>query len=238
MARTKVRLTKTNAAALRLRVVPWRVRPRRLPSSVIRKNASNVLDFPDDFAAMFLSLGVWLMLVLGAPVITFVLAVMLLPFEATLVAIIAAGLLAIRFRRSHSVDHRPDPRWRRGERRSTAASFAPSVAFAISTARGGLLSNSSGDSSNARSPARWRLRPMRPTQCSPRHHPHRHANPLEATARRSGSGADLESAGHGGQLRQVARRFVDVVEFNAQDLSSRGEQEQPHRHARDDGVVQ
>lgn len=97
MARTKVRLTKTHAAALHLRVVPWRVRPRRLPSSVIRKNASNVLDFPDDFAAMFLSLGVWLMLVVGAPVITFFLAVMLLPFEATLVAIIAAGLLAIRF---------------------------------------------------------------------------------------------------------------------------------------------
>jgi hypothetical protein len=96
-ARTGVRLTKTQGAALRLRLVPWRLRPRRLRSSVIRKNASNVLDFPDDFGSMFLSLGLWLMLVVGAPVIAFVLAVMLLPLEATLVAIIAVGLLAIRF---------------------------------------------------------------------------------------------------------------------------------------------
>jgi hypothetical protein len=96
-SRIEVRLTKTQAAALRLRVVPWRVRARVLPSSVIRKNAGNVLDVPDDFASMFLSVGIWLMLVVGAPVIAFALAVMLLPFEVTLVAIIGLVLVAIRF---------------------------------------------------------------------------------------------------------------------------------------------
>ena len=92
-----VRLAKAQAAAFRLRVVPWGVRARRLRSSAIRTNASHVLDFPDDFAAMFLSLGIWVMLVICAPLITFLLAAVLLPFEVTLVAIIALVLLAIRF---------------------------------------------------------------------------------------------------------------------------------------------
>ena len=96
-APTKVRLTKTAGAALRLRVLPWRVRARRLRSSVIRDNADSVLELPDDLGSLVLSLGIWIILVIAAPVVAFVLSIVLLPFEATLVAIIAAALLLVRF---------------------------------------------------------------------------------------------------------------------------------------------
>ena len=93
----RVQLRKTSAAVIRVRLVPWRMRPRRVSSSLLRENASNILDFGDDVASLFVSIGMWLAIIVAAPVITFLLAVVLLPFEAGLVAMLALALLAVRF---------------------------------------------------------------------------------------------------------------------------------------------
>ena len=92
-----VRLSKSQAAALRVRLLPWRPRQRRLDPAKIRENASGVLDLGDDLASMFLSVGIWLALIVTAPLITFALAILLLPFEAGVLAVIGFVLLAVRF---------------------------------------------------------------------------------------------------------------------------------------------
>jgi hypothetical protein len=63
----------------------------------MRDNAGGLLDVGDDLASMLVSLGIWLALIVAAPLIAFVLAVLLLPLEAGLLAIIGFALLAVRF---------------------------------------------------------------------------------------------------------------------------------------------
>lgn len=92
-----VSLSKSRAAVLRVRLTPWRPRPRRPDSAKIRENIDDILDFGDDLASLVISVGIWLTLIVMAPVITFVLAALLLPVEAGLLAIIGVVLLAVRF---------------------------------------------------------------------------------------------------------------------------------------------
>jgi hypothetical protein len=93
----EISLSKSRTAVLRVRLVPWRPRPRRMDPAKIRDNASGLLDFGDDLASLFVRVGIWLALIVAAPLITFVLAVLLLPVEAGLLAIIGFALLAVRF---------------------------------------------------------------------------------------------------------------------------------------------
>jgi hypothetical protein len=93
----EVGLSKSRTAVLRIRLVPWLPRPRRLGPAQIRDNADGLLDLGDDLASLCISVGIWLTVIVGAPLLTFILAALLLPIEVGLLALIALVLLAVRF---------------------------------------------------------------------------------------------------------------------------------------------
>ena len=88
-----VSISKPSSAALRIRVLPWRVRLRKLDASKIREYAFDMVQFDDSF---LVGLLVGVAVVLVAPLIAFLLVLLLVPVEAGLAALIAVAVLLVR----------------------------------------------------------------------------------------------------------------------------------------------
>jgi hypothetical protein len=86
-------------AWLEVRVFPWRPRPRVMRASTLRERVSDVdlLSGVDDLTGVVIALGVWIAILIAAPLIVLVLAGMLFSIELPVIIIIAAALALARF---------------------------------------------------------------------------------------------------------------------------------------------
>lgn len=96
-----VDLRKGPVAAIRVRLLPWRPRPRTMDPKAIREavdqaeHGADVVDFVSDTVGLVLVAGM-LVAAIGAPILVILLAALLLPFEIALVLVLAAALLLAR----------------------------------------------------------------------------------------------------------------------------------------------
>lgn len=86
-------------ALLEIRVFPWRPRARVMKASTLRDFASNAdpTDAIDDLTGLVVVLGVWLAILIAAPLIVLLLAGALFSIELPLLVAIAVILLLARF---------------------------------------------------------------------------------------------------------------------------------------------
>ncbi|MEZ5098003.1 MAG: hypothetical protein R2731_19145 [Nocardioides sp.] len=86
-------------ALLEVRALPWRPRARVMSAERFREGVADVgpFDATDGLEGLVVGLGLWLALILLAPVVVVVIAVLLLPVELVVVAALAALLLLARF---------------------------------------------------------------------------------------------------------------------------------------------
>lgn len=80
-------------AFVRVRVFPWRVRARVMSPSTLRDNVDPITAV-DDLAGLVIGIGLWIVVLVAAPILVVVLAGLLLPFEVSLIAALAL-LLAV-----------------------------------------------------------------------------------------------------------------------------------------------
>lgn len=83
------------SAFVRVRVFPWRVRPRVMKSSTLR-DGFDPLTAVDDLSGIVIGIGLWIVVIVAAPVLVFVLAGLLLPFEVSLLALLAVLIVVAR----------------------------------------------------------------------------------------------------------------------------------------------
>ncbi len=85
-------------AFLDIRVFPWRVKTRVMDADKLRNEATNTsATYGDGLADFFIGLGLWIFIIIAAPVIVLVLAGLLLSVELPIAAALAALLLIARF---------------------------------------------------------------------------------------------------------------------------------------------
>ncbi len=83
------------SAFVRVRVFPWRVRPRVMKPSTLRDGFEPLMAF-DDLSGIVIGIGLWIVVLVAAPVLVFVLAGLLLPFEVSLLALLAVLIVVAR----------------------------------------------------------------------------------------------------------------------------------------------
>jgi hypothetical protein len=86
-------------AFLDIRVLPWRPRARVMKPETLRDGVSNTDPFlgGDDLSGLVLGLGMWLFILIAAPLVVLVLAAGLLSIELPLVILLGALLVIVRF---------------------------------------------------------------------------------------------------------------------------------------------
>lgn len=83
-------------ALLDVRVMPWRPRARVMSAEALRDNAGSLTSV-DDLSGVVLSLALWLLVIVAAPLIVLVLAVGLLSVELPLALALGLVLVVVRF---------------------------------------------------------------------------------------------------------------------------------------------
>lgn len=83
-------------ALLDVRVLPWRPRARVMKPDTLRDNAEPFLDF-GDLSGVVLGIVLWIAILILAPLIVLVLAVLLFSVELPIVLALAVILLVVRF---------------------------------------------------------------------------------------------------------------------------------------------
>lgn len=91
-----VSLRKEHVAVIDVRLLPWRPRQRRLDPALVREHAGSVTDLADDLTSLLLTVGVWIAIVVAAPLLVVLLALALLPVELLVVVIIGVAILVVR----------------------------------------------------------------------------------------------------------------------------------------------
>ena len=86
----------TQRALLDVRVLPWRPRARVMKPATLREHADPLVA-ADDLGGVVLSLALWLLIIVAAPVIVLVLAAGLLSVELPIVLALGLILLVVRF---------------------------------------------------------------------------------------------------------------------------------------------
>lgn len=84
-------------AVLEVRLLPWRPRARRMNPDTLRHGADSIPDLGGDLTATLISIAVWALIVVAAPLLVVLLAIAFLPVELAVVLIAAALLVLIRF---------------------------------------------------------------------------------------------------------------------------------------------
>ena len=83
-------------ALLDVRVLPWRPRARVMKPETLRENAEPFLDV-GDLSGVVLGIVLWIAILILAPLIVLVLAVLLFSVELPIVLALAVILLVVRF---------------------------------------------------------------------------------------------------------------------------------------------
>ena len=82
---------------IEVRVFPWRIRPRVMKPSTLRDAADPFGDLGlDDLGGLVFGLALWLAVIIAAPLIVILLAVLLFPFELSLLIALAMLLVLSR----------------------------------------------------------------------------------------------------------------------------------------------
>ncbi|GAA4116632.1 hypothetical protein GCM10022215_16440 [Nocardioides fonticola] len=84
----------SGSAFLLVRVFPWRVRPRVMKASTLR-DADPMFDLTD-VGGFLVGLGLWILILVAAPVLVVVFAALLLPVEVTLVVLLVPVVVLAR----------------------------------------------------------------------------------------------------------------------------------------------
>jgi len=82
-------------AFLDVRVLPWRPRARVLKPDTLRDNTDPFFDL--DIEGFVIGIALWLLIIVAAPLIVLVLAVLLFSVELPIVIVLAGILVVVRF---------------------------------------------------------------------------------------------------------------------------------------------
>ena len=83
-------------ALLDVRVLPWRPRARVMKPDTLRDNSDPFFDF-DGIEGFVIGIALWLLIIIAAPLIVLVLAVLLFSVELPIVIVLAVVLVVVRF---------------------------------------------------------------------------------------------------------------------------------------------